>query len=166
MSRFAHLQFRRPLALRMRPDLVVQRQTWQGREYWTIKDPLTLKYYRFEDEEFAILAMLDGQASSRGDPRAVRAAIRSAADSAPPSFSSLLAKLHRSHLVIADAAGQGEQLLGRASEQQRRKALLGTLGNLLAIRFRGIDPDRLPDVAQRRVRLAVLAAGGDAARRR
>ncbi|MCI0358895.1 MAG: hypothetical protein L0211_10485, partial [Planctomycetaceae bacterium] len=50
---------RRPLALRMRADLVVQRQTWQGREYWLVKDPLTLKYYRFEDEEFALLEMLD-----------------------------------------------------------------------------------------------------------
>ena len=50
--------------LQMRRDLVVRRQRWQAREYWTVKDPLTLKYYRFENEEFAILSMLDGQTSS------------------------------------------------------------------------------------------------------
>jgi putative peptide zinc metalloprotease protein len=131
---------RRPLALRMRPDLVVQRQTWQGREYWLIKDPLTLKYFRFENEEFALLEMLDGQASveeicerfaSRFAPQRIR----------PAELQQLLANLHRSHLVIAEAAGQGEQLLAR-SREQRRKAILGTLGNLLAIRFRGFDPDR------------------------
>src|SRR4030095_12096048 len=53
----------RPLPLAMRRDLIVRQQRWQGREYWTVKDPLTLKYYRFEDEEFAILSMLDGEAS-------------------------------------------------------------------------------------------------------
>ncbi len=53
----------RPLALAMRRDLVVRRQRWQGREYWVLKDPLTLKYYRFEAEEFAILSMLDGHTS-------------------------------------------------------------------------------------------------------
>ena len=125
----------------MRPDLAVQRQTWQGREYWLIKDPLTLKYYRFEDEEFALLEMLDGRASieeicerfeSRFAPQRIR----------PAELQQLLANLHRSHLVIADAAGQGEQLLARQQEQ-RRKMLLSTLGNLLAIRFKGIDPDRL-----------------------
>jgi putative peptide zinc metalloprotease protein len=45
----------RPLALCMRRDLVVRRQRWQGREYWTLKDPLSLRYFRFEEEEFAIL---------------------------------------------------------------------------------------------------------------
>jgi putative peptide zinc metalloprotease protein len=131
---------RRPLAIRMRPDLAVQRQTWQGREYWLIKDPLTLKYFRFEAEEFALLEMLDGRASveeicQRFEQRFAPQRIR------PAELQQLLANLHRSHLVIADAAGQGEQLLAR-QEQQRRKVLLGTLGNLLAIRFRGIDPDR------------------------
>lgn len=125
----------------MRPDLVVQRQTWQGRDYWLIKDPLTLKYFRFEQEEFAILESLDGIASSeevrerfeqRFAPQRINAT----------ELQTLLANLHRSHLVIADAAGQGDQLLARHHERAR-KAWLGTLGNLLAIRFRGVDPDRL-----------------------
>ena len=124
----------------MRPDLAVQRQTWQGRQYWLIKDPLTLKYYRFEDEEFALLEMLDGRASveeicERFEQRFAPQRIR------PAELQQLLANLHRSHLVIADAAGQGEQLLAR-QHAQRRKAILGTLGNLLAIRFQGVDPDR------------------------
>jgi Membrane-fusion protein len=123
----------------MRPDLAVQRQTWQGREYWLIKDPLTLKYFRFEDEEFSLLEMLDGRASieeicerfeERFSPQRIR----------PAELQQLLANFHRSNLVIADAAGQGDQLLARRQEQQR-KAILSTLGNFLAIRFKGIDPD-------------------------
>src|SRR5205823_12162443 len=53
----------RPVQLRMRPDLQVTRQSYQGREYSVIKDPLALKYYRFEDEEYALLSLLDGQSS-------------------------------------------------------------------------------------------------------
>jgi putative peptide zinc metalloprotease protein len=124
----------------MRPDLVIQRQTWQGRQYWLVKDPLTLKYFRFEEEELAILQMLDGRASvdeireqfeQRFAPQRITAA----------DLQQLAANLHRSHLVIADAAGQGEQLLNR-HHAQRQKALWSTLGNPLAIRLRGIDPDR------------------------
>src|SRR5262245_41538607 len=98
----------RPLGLAMRRDLVVRRQRWQGREYWTIKDPLTLKYYRFEEEEFTILSLLDGQVSSdqirdeferRFPPQRLSA----------PQLQHLLTMLHRSNLLVAGAPGQGEQ---------------------------------------------------------
>src|SRR6185436_13130217 len=131
----------RPIALAMRRDLVVRRQRWQGREYWTVKDPLTLKYFRFEQEEFAILSMLDGQTSSD----AIRE--RFEREFAPQRLSAaqlqhLLTMLHRSHLLVAEAAGQGSELLKRDRHRQRRQ-WLQTAANFLAIRFRGADPDRL-----------------------
>src|SRR5947209_20224718 len=100
----------RPIALQMRRDLVVRRQRWQGREYWTVKDPLTLKYYRFEAEEFAILSLLDGRISSDSIREQFEAQFP------PQRLSSaqlqhLLAMLHRSNLLVADAPGQGDQLL-------------------------------------------------------
>jgi putative peptide zinc metalloprotease protein len=132
---------RRPLALRMRPDLVVETQSWQGREYWLVKDPLTLKYYRFEAEEFALLSMLDGQKCSEEirDEFAARFAPQRISAS---ELEQLIANLHRSHLVLADAPRQGEELLAR-QEAGRRKRLWQTLSSFLALRFRGIDPDGL-----------------------
>jgi putative peptide zinc metalloprotease protein len=140
---------RRPLALRMRADLVTQRQRWQGREYWTIKDPLTLRYYRFEDEEFAILEMLDGRVSSE------EICERFESRFAPQRLSGgqlqqLLAMLHRSNLLISEAPGQGEQLHIRAG-QRRWKERLGLAANFLAIRIRGFDPDWLLAWLNRRV---------------
>src|SRR3954463_10034669 len=131
----------RPLAVQMRRDLVVRRQRWQSREYWTVKDPVTLKYYRCEEEEFAVLSMLDGLASSD----AIRE--RFEHDFAPQRLTAtqlqrLLSMLHRSNLLVADAAGQGEALIKRDRDRQRR-AWLSSAANFLAIRFRGIDPDRL-----------------------
>src|SRR5262245_12693547 len=159
----------RPLPLQMRRDLVVQRQRWQGREYWTVKDPLALKYYRFEDEEFAILSLLDGQTSSD--------AIREQFEQqfAPQRLSAaqlqhLLAMLHRSNLLVADSPGQGEALLGR-DRQRKQRERWAAAANFLAMRFQGVDPDRFLAWLNRRVRwifslpaamvafLLVLAAG-------
>ena len=53
----------RVLPMRMRPDLTAQQQRYQGRVYWVVKEPVGLHYFRFQEEEFAILQMLDGQSS-------------------------------------------------------------------------------------------------------
>ena len=53
----------RKLRIRARPDLTAQRQRYQGRVYWVIKDPVGLQYFRFQEEEYAILQMFDGNTS-------------------------------------------------------------------------------------------------------
>ena len=125
----------------MRSDLVVRRQQFQGRDYWVVKEPVGLKYFRFEDEEFAILKMLDGEASfdeiveqfqARFAPQRLRTA----------DLQQLVGMLHRSGLVIADTPDQGDRLLERR-DQRRRRELIGNVSNVLAIRFRGFDPERL-----------------------
>ncbi|MCA9239196.1 MAG: biotin/lipoyl-binding protein [Planctomycetales bacterium] len=131
----------RSLAIRVRPDLQAKRQRYQGRAYWVVKDPVALQYFRFEEEEFAILQMLDGQASleeigerfeAEFPPQTIRV----------EELQQFIGMLHRSGLVIANAGGQGEQLKKRADER-RRKELLGRLTNILSVRFKGFDPERL-----------------------
>ena len=53
----------RPLLLRMRPDLSARRHRYHGRTFWVVKEPVGLNYFRFHEEEYAILGMLDGRAS-------------------------------------------------------------------------------------------------------
>ena len=53
----------RPLRMRKRPDLVSARHTYQHRPYWVVKEPVGLKYFRFHEQEYEILQMLDGQNS-------------------------------------------------------------------------------------------------------
>ncbi len=131
----------RKLSLRKRPDLSARRQRYQGRSYWVVKEPVGLNYFRFQEEEFAILQMLDGEVSLDGLKAQYEAEF-------PPQkitvedIQQFLGTLHRSGLVIADVPGQGQRLHERRDER-RRKELLGTLTNVLAIRFKGIDPERL-----------------------
>ena len=53
----------RAVNLRRRSDLTATRQTYQGEDFWIVKDPVSLSYYRFHEEEYAILGMLDGVSS-------------------------------------------------------------------------------------------------------
>ena len=131
----------RPVGLRRRGDLVVNRQVHQGQAWWVVKDPIGLAYYRFRPEEYALLDMLDGTASleqlkerfeARFPPRRIGV----------DELARFVATLHRSGLVIGDRPGQGPQLFERR-RQRLWKQWIAWLSNIMSLRFRGIDPDRL-----------------------
>ena len=45
---------------RLRADLVVSQQEEAGTTYYVVKDPVALTYYRFKENEYFILTLLDG----------------------------------------------------------------------------------------------------------
>ncbi|MEO5959869.1 MAG: efflux RND transporter periplasmic adaptor subunit [Opitutaceae bacterium] len=45
----------------LRADLVLQRQLFRGNEYYVIKDPLALTYFRLQHEEGYLITLLDGK---------------------------------------------------------------------------------------------------------
>ncbi|WP_442484497.1 hemolysin D [Aeoliella sp. SH292] len=133
----------RPLPIRVRPDLAARKQRYQGRVYWVVKDPVGLQYFRFEEEEFAILQMLDGVASldqiaeqfeAMFPPQTIRT----------EELQQFIGMLHRSGLVITGAGGQGEQLK-KLRDEKVNKQRLAAMSNILAVRFKGIDPDKILD---------------------
>lgn len=48
-----------------RVDLVMQRQFFRGEEYYVIKDPLALTYFRLQHEEGFLVTLLDGKRTMR-----------------------------------------------------------------------------------------------------
>ena len=139
---------RRPLNLRMRTDLTAQRQSYQGRDYWVIKDPISLRYFRFEEEEYALLNLLDGKHS----PDQIKRQFDF--DFAPQKITmqelyQFIGMLYRSCLLVSDAAGQGIELKQRGEKRSVQK-LKGTLSNVLAIRFKGFDPEPVLSFLDRR----------------
>lgn len=131
----------RGVSLRRRGDLVVNRQVYQGQAWWVVKDPISLHYFRFRPEEYALLAMLDGETSleqlkerfeARFPPRRITV----------EELARFIATLHRSGLVIGDRSGQGPQLFERR-RQRKWKEWIAWLSNIMSLRFRGIDPDKL-----------------------
>lgn len=131
----------RPLRMRMRADLTAVQQSYQGRDYWVVKDPLTLKYFRFEEEEYRLLKMLDGVTS----PDQIK--LRFDYDFAPQKITmkelyQFVGMLFRSSLLVSDAADQGIELKKRF-DKSAAAGYKQKLTNILSIRFRGFDPDRM-----------------------
>ncbi len=131
----------RPLPLRRRPDLTIVPQKYGQHRYWLVKDPISLQYFHLRDEEHAILEMLDGQTGlaeikTRFEKRF--APYRLPLETAH----AFLGRLHECGLLLSSTPGQGEQLLQRADLGRRRRRL-AAFANVLAIRFRGIDPPTL-----------------------
>src|SRR5580698_3368868 len=127
--------------MRMRPDLVASLHRYHGRVYWVVKEPVGLHYFRFQEEEFAILKMLDGQ-SSLDDMQEQFERDFPPQKITVEELANFIGMLHGSGLVVSDAPGQGIQLKERRDKRQRQE-LLSTLANILAVRFKGIDPDKL-----------------------
>mgnify|MGYP002623437513 CR=1 FL=1 len=129
----------RPLRLRRRGDLTAQRHRYLGRSYWVVKEPISLKYFRFQEEEYDVLNLLDGKRSLAEVKEAFEA-------QHPPQKVTLadvhqfVSQLHRSGLVISEAPKQGKSLYTRSSEVKRRE-WMQRLSSVLAMRFKGIDPE-------------------------
>ena len=102
----------RSMPIRKRSDLSARRQRYLGQSYWIVKDPVGLHYFRFQDEEFAILQMLDGETSLDEIKERFEAEF-------PPQKITLdelqqfLGQLHRSGLIIVGVPEQGRQLRKR-----------------------------------------------------
>lgn len=131
----------RPLRLHRRSDLTVQRQSYQGRDYWVVKDPIALKYYRFEEEEYVLLEMMNGRTSPDQIKRKFDYRF------APQKITmqelyQFVGMLYRSSLLVSDAPNQGVELKKRA-EKTRKQERRQSLTNILAIRYKGFDPDRM-----------------------
>jgi putative peptide zinc metalloprotease protein len=127
----------------MRPDLMVVERRLGGRRMWIVKDPLAMRYFQLRDEEFSLLRMLDGQngfaeIKERFEQRFVPARVDLR------RLELLVSRFYRDGLVLAEASGQGEELLAR-SRQARRSSLFASTVNVLAIRFPGVDPQRFLD---------------------
>lgn len=130
----------RPVRLRMRPDLSARQHRYHGKIFWVIKEPVGLNYFRFHEEEYAILQMIDGHTSldemkeqfeSEFTPQKITY----------QDLQQFIGMLHRSGLLISDAAGQGRQLRKRGDEKWRRE-MLGKVANIFSLRLRGVDPER------------------------
>ena len=130
-----------PVKMKIRSDLTFDRQTYQGVEYWVIKEPLGQKYYQFPPPVFYLLKQLDGNQTidqlqdkyhEKFAPKRITR----------QDLQQLLTRFHQDGLVTSDVPGQGVELMKRG-EKNRRMELFQTFSNVLAIRYRGFDPERI-----------------------
>jgi putative peptide zinc metalloprotease protein len=146
----------RPLTLRLRPDLIVTPVTTSGSATWVVKDPVTTEHFQFSAEEYALLDWLR-QPVSIGKLQRLFAEHFAPQTISPQALWDFLGRLHGAGLLIGDGPGQGQELLARMRRDRARRWAMSWTG-ILAIRFRGIDPDAFLTAVHNRLRWLVSPA--------
>ena len=131
----------RPVKLKMRGDLTAHRQIYLGQVFWVIKEPVGLNYFRFPEDSYFVMQQLDGEHNLEQIEAAYNEEF-SPRKLTIDKLQSFIGSLHKAGLLQAVSTGQGTELLKRRTKTRRQK-LLSQWGNVLAMRFRGIDPDKI-----------------------
>ena len=126
---------------RSRPDLQKKVSTRNGLGTCDVKDPVTLAYFELRDEEAFVLNQLDQPVSILELCKRFNEKFRPHT-LAPDELTRFVGQLVQQGLLVAQQPGYGRLLVSRTSWQDSSRRWLG-LTNLLALRFRGFDPDRL-----------------------
>ena len=130
---------RRPIALRLRPDLVINVSNYQGEDSWVVKDPIALKYYQLREPEYFASRMLDGE-NSAVDIRDGLEAEFPELNITTETVHYLVNSLHKNGLLVSDLPGQAEPLKQRRNKELKQKAMQLTM-SVMSLRFPGVDPE-------------------------
>lgn len=131
----------------LRADLAISRQLFEGRAYVIIKDPLSLKYFRLQAEDYALAALFDGRRSV-AEVRAEflrlypHTALAQSAEGLTQRITAFASELLLAGFLEATAAGVRHQM---AREKMRRKPVgpWGWFMKALFLKLPLWDPDRV-----------------------
>ena len=126
---------------RKRGDLQSVLLDFEGHPVWGLKDPVTLGYYELGEEAYFVLNQLNGQATWEGICEAFHNRFRPRTLSIE-ELRSFLGQLLSQSLLLAEGPGHGARLVEKSIAAQSRRRWM-QLASLLAIRFRGVNPDAL-----------------------
>lgn len=127
--------------IRVRPDLVVETHTYEGKLHYVVKDPVGMRYFRLRPHEFFLLEHLDGQTGVEQLKELFEINFPDQKVEVE-DIARFIGQLVENGLVIVDAPGQGRVLHKRFKKIRFRKRL-ATWTNILYIKIPIIDPDRL-----------------------
>ncbi len=137
----ADLERRKQVKLRLRRDLSITPQKYEGRTYYVVKDPVTLRYYRFKEQEKFLLDFMDGERTLDDSQKAYEKRFRPERLTLE-DLEQFAQQLLTAGLVLNESPRAGTQLMERR-KKRRRSQLLQTFTNILYIRVPLFDPDKL-----------------------
>ncbi|MDR3634808.1 MAG: HlyD family efflux transporter periplasmic adaptor subunit [Isosphaeraceae bacterium] len=129
------------LIVKLRPDLIVQPQFYEGMTHYVVKDPIGLKYFRFKSEEYFLLQQLDGKTNLQDVKRAFERKYRPQTISIE-DLTRFVAQLHEAGIAQLDTPEQAKVLI-RRRRKNRWKKVGQFFANILYIKIPIIDPEKL-----------------------
>ena len=132
---------RKQVKLRIRGDLSITEQRYEGRLCHVVKDPVSLKYYRFNQQEYYVFQRLTGGSTLEEIRKQFEQ--RFAPDRLTlEDLEGFARQLVTAGLVQHESPNAGRELFAKAQKQRRTKRL-ATFTNILYIKLPVFDPDRL-----------------------
>src|SRR4051812_44732742 len=137
----ADLERRKSLKIRLRADLNVEHQLYEGRSFFVVKDPVGLRYYRLKDNEHFLLQFLDGRHTLEEAQKAYEKEYRPERLKLE-DLEGFAQQLLTAGLALSDSPRAGKQLFERRGKRIRRE-WMQTLSNILYIKIPIFDPERI-----------------------
>ncbi len=137
----ADLERRKQIKLRLRPDLGITPQKYEGRTYYVVKDPVSMRYYRFKEQEHYLLTFMDGQHTLDEAQKKYETRFR-------PERLKLEDLEHFGQQLLSAGLAQnespraGKQLFDRR-KKRKRSELMQAVTNILYIKIPIFDPEKL-----------------------
>ena len=131
---------RKQVRLMVRADLDITEQRYEGKRCHVVKDPVSLRYYRFNEQEYFVVRMFDGKHTMEEAQKEFEKEYRPQRLT-HEDLESFARQLLGAGLVQHESSRAAEELLV-SRKKQRRMQRLATLTNILYIKIPVIDPDR------------------------
>ena len=129
------------LKVKLRPDLIVQPQFYEGMTHYVIKDPIALKYFRFKVEEYFLLQQFDGKQNLQDVKRAFERKYRPQTITVDDLLR-FASQLHEAGIALIDSPDQAQALVRRRRKNQWKK-VWQFLANILYIKVPVVDPEKM-----------------------
>src|SRR5690349_9572939 len=129
------------LKVKLRPDLIVQPQFYEGMTHYVIKDPIALKYFRFKVEEYFLLQQFDGKQTLQDVKRAFERKYRPQTITVDDLLR-FASQLHEAGIALVDSPDQAKALITRR-RKNRWKKVWQFLANILYIKIPVVDPEKM-----------------------
>jgi putative peptide zinc metalloprotease protein len=135
------LERRKQVRIRLRSDLNIAPQKYEGRTYYVVKDPVSLRYYRFEEQEHFIIEMMNGAATLDETQKEFEKRFRPKRLTLE-DLEGFAQQLLTAGLAHNESPQAGTQLYERR-RKRKRSELMQMLTNILYIKIPIYDPDKL-----------------------
>src|SRR5262249_23817551 len=135
------LERRKMVRLRVRGDLAITPQKYEGRTYYVVKAPVSLRYYRFKEQEYFLLKLMDGEHTNDQAQKLFEQRFRPDRLTLE-DLEQFSQQLLTAGLVQNDSPQAGKQLFDRRKKRLRME-FLQNFTNILYIKVPVFDPERL-----------------------
>ncbi|MSR30930.1 MAG: hypothetical protein EXR99_05430 [Gemmataceae bacterium] len=135
------LERRKQIKIRLRKDLKIDPQKYEGRTFFVVKDPVSLRYYRLKEHEHYLLKFMDGKYTLQDAQKAYEDRFR------PDRLRLEDLEAFAQQLLTAGLAQNEAPKSGKQLFERRRKKIrtewMQKLTNILYIKLPVFDPEPL-----------------------